>query len=125
MNKENAYKGVLSTVRWVARLLGLGFIVLFLIFFIGEGGPGELLFLSNADKLRLTFVPLVFAVGLFVAWKRELLGGAIMLLSVLGFNLVRVIFKDDLFGQVEFAFLLIPGILLVLLPFFSRRSHNR
>jgi len=124
MNKEKAYKGIICVLRWTARIIAVGFVVLFLIFFIGEGGPGELMYLNAADKLGLTFMPVIFIMGLAVAWKRELLGGTIMALSVIGFNLIRIIARQEFSGEVEFAVLLIPSMIFMLLPCLLGRRNG-
>lgn len=123
MNKENIYKRTVTVLSWAAKIVAAGFVVLFLVFFIGEGGPGELMSLNWAEKLGLAFMPVVFAVGLVIAWKRERTGGIVMLISVFGFNLVRVIFKRE-FTEFEFAFLLIPGMILALMPYLSGRMKS-
>lgn len=124
MRKEMTYKRILNMVRWAARILGVGFVGLFLYLFVSQGGLGEFIYLTGAEKLRLTFLPVVFTIGLAVSWKRELLGGAIMILSVIGFNLVGIASKQHFSGEMECAVVLIPGLILALLPFLSRTKSK-
>jgi ABC-type polysaccharide/polyol phosphate export permease len=112
------------SIRWFARLTGLAFLGLFLWFFINEG-------INDAASITLTqiglflFVPVLFTIGLFLAFKRELLGGILIILSVIGANLVDMISSGEFPSQVEFAFLLIPGILFALLPYLANLSIKR
>lgn len=115
----NAPGSLAGVARWAARIIAIGFIVLFLIYFFSGGGINEANNLNSPEKVRLTFVPIVFTIGFIMSWKKERLGGALMVLSVVGFNLVRMIFKRELLGTPEFLFLLIPGLLLLLLPWIS------
>ncbi len=122
MRKEMVYKGAPAVVRWIARIIALGFIVLFLFSFFTQGGPNEMMALSGREKLRLACLPLLFTVGFALSFRREATGGLIMVISVLAFNLLDVVTANAPAHTFKFTFLLIPGLVLFLLPRFSPRQ---
>ena len=89
-NKENG--SLIQVLRWGARLTGMGMVILFLVFFIGESWdhPAPLPFVSLGIEESLEMVAtLVMAVGALVGWRRERLGGWLSLLGGLGFVVIE------------------------------------
>ena len=72
--------------RWFARATSVLSIGLLMLFIIGEGsGPRAV---ANREWLGLLFFPFGVAVGLVVAWKRELLGSFLSIGSLACFYIV-------------------------------------
>ena len=120
---KNRGKAV-TVVRWVTRVLGLGMVGLFILFFIGEGGFGDVAKLTSSEKVLMIFIPVVFIAGMIVTLFRELWGGIIIILSVVGFNTVNVIASKSLSGGLEFWYLLIPGIIFIVLYCVTKKKMN-
>jgi hypothetical protein len=121
MNKS-LIQGSILILRWITRLIGAGLVGLLLLFLIGEGDFDQMRNLGSPEKIKLLLVPLLFIIGVVISWKKELAGGIIILVSVLGFNCVEYIAGKGFSGDIELAFLLIPGILVLLLAFLSRKG---
>lgn len=69
------------TVRWAARISSLIFTGVFLLMFIGEGfEPAEV---KPIEWVMLFFGPFGLVAGMILAWWKEGLGGAVILLSFL------------------------------------------
>lgn len=100
-------------VRWVARLSSLVIALVFIIFFIGEFHWPTLISLAPIEYVLLAFIPVIFISGTLVALKSELLGGLIMILSVIGYNIVSMIAFHTSVLELDFIFLIVPGILYV------------
>jgi hypothetical protein len=107
-------------IRWLARLVCIGFVVLFIVFFIGEGGLSNPAGLGTTELLLLACIPLLFVIGTVVAFFSEALGGIIIILSVIGFNAVDIAGGSAFTGS--FWYLLIPGVVFVLL---ARLAGNK
>jgi hypothetical protein len=73
---------VMLIVRWTARIVSLGLIVLFAVFAVGEGPPPILPLSVHTLMFGLLAVSLV---GLLVAWRYEALGAALALSGSVGF----------------------------------------
>jgi hypothetical protein len=74
---------LLAALRWSARLLGLAMVGLHVAIFAGAGGFA-LLRPSPADISQI-LVFLTSCLGLLVAWRREGLGGMLMLVGLVLF----------------------------------------
>lgn len=114
---------IIAFLRWLARITGIVFAVLLLLFLFGEGSFPELLRLDATEKLLLLFIPLLFIIGVIVAWKRELPGGILILISVLGFNIIDFFIWKQ-FAGIEFGFLLIPGVLFLLVAWLAKKPKD-
>jgi len=66
-------------IRWIARLLSIPVIVIFLLMFFGEGfDPAKV---KPAEWLMLLFGPFGLIVGMILGWWKEGVGGVITLVS--------------------------------------------
>lgn len=98
-----------AVVRWLARLSGLGIAGLYVFFAVGEfttphSGPPPT-FLEGSGIALLTAT----CAGMLVAWRWELTGAAMSLVSLIGFTLLIRVNNHSLT-----AVLAIPGILYIL-----------
>lgn len=73
-------------VRWVARILSIPVIVVFLLMFFGEGfDPAKV---KPGEWLMLLFGPFGLVVGMILGWWKEGVGGVITLVSFFAAMLV-------------------------------------
>jgi hypothetical protein len=99
-------------LRWAGRLASLAVIAILVLFMIGEGyNP---LALKPRDLLLAVFFPLGFLLGLILGWRREFLGGVMVLAGLVGFYLVHLALNGGFPKGWAFVFLSAPGILLLL-----------
>lgn len=109
-NHENLLPHV---VRLAARGSAVICLTIILLFLLGEG----LIFegLSFEEWVGLAFFPIGTLVGTILGWRDELLGGAIVIGSILGFYIV---FGWYLSGSIRqcWAFLpfIVPGVLFLI-----------
>jgi len=114
MSNDKKDHMLILLIRWLARIISISFIGLLALFFIGEGNINEFMHLSTNEILLMLFVPILFTIGGIISWKRELLGGILILASVIGFNIVDIIASKRFTGEIEFAFIIVPGVLFIL-----------
>lgn len=99
-----------TLMRWIARILGLLASALFVWFLICAGvGLCKTLSWSSPRGIPLLIVMAIAAVGVLIAWRWEMIGGTIAIISAL-FLGVLVYFGS---GQTVFTTALLVG-----LPFF-------
>jgi len=122
MKNAKRYDKILLIIRWVARIISLFFVGLFLLFFIGEANLKEFLNLSITEILLMIFIPLLFILAAIISWERELLGGILIIASVVGFNSIDILAETGFTWELEFGFLLIPGVLFILLSYLKKRK---
>lgn len=109
-------------LRVVARGASIVCLAIILLFFLGE--DFALGTLSVEEWIGFAFFPVGVLVGLVLAWREELIGGAITLAAVAGFYLVYGLLLNSTL-RMGWAFLpfLLPGILFVTYGYV--RAHNR
>lgn len=95
---------IISTLRFFAHLFSILLIFVVLLLAIGEGFPGQTDL--NTRDLLMIFSLLVMLGGLLTAWKREGLGGIMILAGFSIFFIVNSLFTNPL--RLGFFFLLFP-----------------
>ena len=91
-NKRNAYKWLVTTVRWAARLSSIVMAALILIVSFGHIQSGEGLPNPFTEPLAVTLETVGFLVclaGLIIAWRWARLGGMLILAGMLTFHVVE------------------------------------
>jgi hypothetical protein len=112
--KRSGWHNAHLVLRWIARgwsLLSLGFVALFAI---GElFHPTAALPTTARDMIGLSLFPCGVSLGMILAWRREGLGGAVTVASLLAFYaLLR--FADGRFPRGPyFALVAAPGALFL------------
>lgn len=103
-------------LRWFARICSIASIALILLFFMGEGfDPSRV---SFKEWVGLLFFPVGVIAGMIIAWRNEGIGGAISVLSLLGFYLIYgLLLKSRLWQGEAFIVFAFPGILFLLYGF--------
>lgn len=123
--------GDLTTVvaRWIARLLGLvasGPFVLFLVFLGATVCPR--LSWSNPQGMPLFCVLTAATVGVLVAWRWEMIGGAIAVVSAVAisglvyFGSARAVFPAAVMASVPY---FVAGVLFLACCWRTRRTQSR
>ncbi len=104
-----------DAVQWCARVIGVLIIVLFLVFGIGEGLPGDGGWMPASEWTMFIFIPAMVAAGIIAAWWKPVLGGYLIIAGVVLFNLVDMIaFSGDQFLNLDFGWLAILGMLFII-----------
>jgi len=100
--------------RWTARVLGVGLILLFVVFAVSEGPP----------PLAWRSVALLMAMaGYVLAWFHDLLGG-VMILTGTG-TLYLINFVQNRRFPAVFPLMFTPGILLIASVILCRRTNKQ
>lgn len=100
-----------AIVRWIARLFGIGMILLFAVFLIGEELNIGATPLSVRDVLLLLCIPVLLIIGIIVAWKKEFKGGIIIIASVVIFNIIAMFFSNKM--NFDFWYIFVLGFLFI------------
>jgi hypothetical protein len=98
-------------LQWLARGLSIVSIFVLLLFFIGEGfNPAAL---RSREWVLMIFFPLGVVAGMAIAWRREGLGGAITVVSLIAFYLTHLLFSGGLPRGWAFVAFASPGFLFL------------
>ena len=112
-----------KVIRWIARLLSLFSAVVLSLFVVGEPFPVSKI--TAAQWLGFAMFPVGVVIGFIVAWRREGLGGAITIGSLLAFYSVFVfLLNGNLKQGLGFILFAFPGLLFVI-SWLMRRAHNQ
>ncbi len=112
----------LTLLRWTARITGT-LLLLFLIYmFVGHlvgdaNGPNGMDFRSGSEFFTFLLFPVCSIIGLAMAYKYELIGGGLSVVSLL----MLIVIRPDLM-QMPFASLITPGALYVLYAVMARKT---
>ena len=98
----------LRVARWCARLASLASLAM-LVLFATSGGAKP----SAFEWLLLACFPIGVAIGMIVAWFREILGGSITLASLLAFHAILLLAGDRPPAGPWFLVFAAPGIVLL------------
>lgn len=100
----------ISAIKTIARFWSALSIALILLFFFGEGI--KIFELTLKEIAGLILFPVGLSLGFIIAWKREIFGSLISLISVILFTI--------LMGASWFVFVLaLPAVLFLLYGFIS------
>lgn len=103
-----------ATVRWLARILSIGSFLFIGTFVVGElaGGTGPAP--RPSEWLGLLFFPIGLLTGLALAWKKELAGGLMAILSVAAFYVWDYVRSGTCPTGLWFLILSAPGLLFII-----------
>jgi len=105
-------------LRWIARILSILFISIFVLMFFGEGF--DLAKITPHEWVSLLFFPFGLMTGMIIAWWKEGLGGLITVLCLVAEILVGDVSSS---GGGNMLICASPGFLF-LLSWFLSRSHG-
>jgi hypothetical protein len=109
---------IIFVISWIARISGILLLGLFLLFFLGEGGFNP--FHLTIIELLMTVCILIVLVGILIAWKKEGLGGAMMVGGMILFYVINFIGSGKFPGGWVFQILFVPGILFLICWFVTK-----
>ncbi len=98
----------IQILRWIARFVGLAFVVTLILFFIDDQIWNKMSSLEFLDRMLLLCV-LFFMIGVFLGFYKELWGGILIIASIFAFNIIDSIATNNFNLQFHLWFLLIPG----------------
>ncbi|MCU0688134.1 MAG: hypothetical protein MUE97_00075 [Phycisphaerales bacterium] len=101
-------------------MLSLLTILTIAIFAFGEHGTP-----TAKDWVLLAFFPIGLLLGLVLAWWRELVGGLIAVISILGFYVAVLIANGHVPTSPYIAILATPGVLFVILGIWMHAHQRR
>lgn len=108
-------------LRWLARLLSLASLVMLAMFAFG---PLERARPTAGEWLLLAFFPIGVALGLIVAWWREILGGVISIASLAIFYAIMLANSGNVRGP-YFLLFSAPALLFLMCGLMSRSRDGR
>jgi hypothetical protein len=126
MSEREALKSFLADViRWAARVWSLASIGLVLLIFIGEAlSPSTSEVFRPGELVGLLFFPMGNCLGMVLAWRREALGGAVTIASMVAFYTWMYLDRGSLPRGPYFLLLAAPGILFSLAALLSRTTSE-
>lgn len=114
------FNEVLSGLRGLARIWSLLSIILLFLFFVGE--DIQIAKIAPQEWLGLLFFPVGITLGLLIAWRKEGLGGAITMISLLAFYFVYGLLLRGSFPQGwAFGMFAAPGLLYLIVWWLSHK----
>jgi hypothetical protein len=105
-------------IRWAARLLATLLVGLVVVIYVGQGGFNPLK-LKAVELTQMIFL-WTACIGMVVAWRWQVLGGALSLGGMILFFTVEVAMNGRLPRGLFLYLLLVPGILFLLSGLFRR-----
>jgi hypothetical protein len=100
-----------SAIRWTARFGSVASLLVLAAFIFGDTERG--VSPTALEWLGIAFFPGGVIVGMLLAWRKELLGGAITAASLLGFYAWHFSVSGKLSAGPWFILLAAPGILFL------------
>jgi glucose-6-phosphate-specific signal transduction histidine kinase len=127
MGERKALSSFLADViSWAAKVWSLGTIGLVLLIFVGEAvSPSTAAAFTPSELLGLLFFPIGMCLGLLLAWRREALGGAITVASVVAFYVWNYLDRGTFPRGPYFLLLAAPGVLFSLAALLSRSTPEQ
>lgn len=125
MKRMNRISRLIAFPRWIARIWGLLAFLTAVLVALGPDGVAASQPVPLIERMLFALYPIA-ALGLILAWRWELLGGALavvcMLVEIIGFQLVKGGYPD-LFGYaVPLVLFALPGVLFLVCWALTRRS---
>jgi hypothetical protein len=109
-------------LRWAARLLAAIIVSLVVVVLIGEGF--DLLKLKGLEPVEMAFF-WIACIGMVVAWRWQVIGGALSLGGMILFFIVEFTIRGGLTKAPFLYLMLLPGILFLVDSFISWRRRVR
>ncbi|MBK7553615.1 MAG: hypothetical protein IPO17_17500 [Flavobacteriales bacterium] len=91
MKTRDRMAGLLQWIAWISGSLELLFLLVMVVghLFGDANGPNAMTFPTTEQALAFAFFPMLSILGLALAYKWELLGGVVVLLSLAGLFALR------------------------------------
>lgn len=111
---------IMNVLSWAIRAFSIVFSGFMLVLFIGQNFQ----MLSDVEVAMFVFIPLLYLIGGIVSLFQELIGGLMLFVSVVGFNIANNIGNSNGVIDFPFWFLLIPAFMIVGHWVFTKHSGN-
>lgn len=108
---------VLRVLRWTARISSVISLVVLSLFMFGGGEATP----SGREWLMLALFPGAVSVGMLVAWRHEIVGGAMTTAAIAGTYAMFRFRGDGVFPGFWFLVFASPGIMLLIVGVLARR----
>ncbi|MFA5289421.1 MAG: hypothetical protein WC351_00020 [Candidatus Izemoplasmatales bacterium] len=116
--KSETWLKIMNILSWAIRAFTILFSGFMLVLFIGQ----DFQLLSDVEVAMFVFIPLLYLIGGIVSLFRELIGGSMLFVSVVGFNIANNIGNSNGVIDFPFWFLLIPAFMIVVHWAFTKQS---
>jgi hypothetical protein len=117
---------VADVTRWTAKVWSLATIALVLLIFVGElVSPTTSEGFAPSELVSLLFFPIGTCLGMVLAWRREALGGALTIGSMLAFYAWMYLDRGFFPRGPYFLLIAAPGLLFSLAAALSRSAPER
>jgi hypothetical protein len=111
----------MPNIRWIARIMGLLIIGVFLLFMVGEGfNPLKL----NGTEIAQHAVLFFALTGMVVLWRWELFGGVMVVAGMVAFYFINFAASGRLPGGPVFPLCFVPGILALVSWWMGRNRKS-
>jgi hypothetical protein len=115
-----------DVVRWTAKVWSLATIGLVLLIFVGEAvSPSTSAGFTPSELVGLVFFPIGTCLGMVLAWRREALGGAVTIASMVAFYTWMYLDRASFPRGPYFLVVAAPGFLFSLAALLSRSVAGR
>ncbi|MBN1164938.1 MAG: hypothetical protein JXB45_10190 [Candidatus Krumholzibacteriota bacterium] len=109
-------------LKWAARLWSVASIVLIIKLVVGQGfNPG---LMRGVDWLKFFFFPVGAVIGMLYGWRKEALGGSLIIFSFAALAIVNFIETRICLPRIYLLLVLVPGILFLAAWFFTREQRT-
>ena len=119
--KQERTQLVVLIFRWIARISSLVIAFVFAVFFIGEFDYSTFFSLEILEYVLLAFIPVCYMIGAAIALKHELIGGILMVIAIIGYNIVHLFYQNHSGWDLEFVYLTVPGFIYIIEALISIR----
>ena len=117
-------QNIIQIIRWIARILAALMVALIAFMFVGNAaadGIGPLINLTFRESLMMAAFVVVF-VGLILAWKKEKLGGWLVVAGMVLFYLFDFVYSGNFPRGPFFPMIALPGILFLLVGYSQKTA---
>lgn len=108
-----------NIIRWIARIWSIGSAALLIPFLFSGGGIP-----TAYEALMMAFFPFGVLIGFAIAWRREGLGGAITVFSLVALYVLMFLRDGRLPAGPYFVLFAAPGFLFLLCWLLSARQPH-
>ena len=116
------------TVRWIARVIGIFLLLIFLVIpTLVHGGRNLIPIFMDGSLMDFIFnyTVLIMLFGLIVAWRREGFGGVLLVGGWVVIAILMVAFKGPFRLTLIFGAFLIPGFLYLFCWWNTRKARSK
>jgi hypothetical protein len=116
---------LIKILRWIARIWSILVLSLTVLIFVGSvfSPEGDDATWKPIELVAALFFPIGMTIGMIVAWRKELIGGLITVISFIIFSILILIPRGAVVRAMPmFLFLTAPGILFLINGIICRKK---